>query len=71
MKQHPGESRLQLVERNLEALDSIVTQLEARGLPRIALVVTNPVDVMTFALEKRWRSKGTPALGIANSSVMT
>jgi L-lactate dehydrogenase len=62
-KQRPGEGRLQLVDRNLEALESIATQLEARGLPRIALVVTNPVDVMTFALTKRWQAKGVAVLG--------
>ncbi|MDP3231212.1 MAG: hypothetical protein Q8N26_00450 [Myxococcales bacterium] len=62
-KQRPGETRLQLVDRNLEALDSIASQLEAKGLPRIALVVSNPVDVMTFALTKRWQSKGVSVLG--------
>ena len=63
VKQRPAENRLQLVDRNLEALDSIATQLETKGLPRIALVVTNPVDVMTFALSKRWQSKGVAVLG--------
>ena len=62
-KQRPSESRLQLVDRNLDSLDSIATLLEARGLPRIALVVTNPVDVMTFALTKRWQAKGVAVLG--------
>jgi hypothetical protein len=62
-KQRPSESRLQLVDRNLESLHSIATHVEARGLPRVALVVTNPVDVMTFALMKRWQSKGVVVLG--------
>lgn len=56
-KQRPGESRLDLRTRNEEALDRIAERLEAGGLPRVCLVVTNPVDLATERLRRRWEGR--------------
>ncbi len=62
-KQHPGEDRLSLLARNEKALDDIAAALEMRPLPRVVLVVTNPVDVMTEAMRRRLAPKGVHVLG--------
>lgn len=63
VKQRPGETRMQLFERNVEALSRIAALLERNGLPRVALVVTNPVDAMTELLRRRWAPRGVHVLG--------
>lgn len=62
-KQRPGEDRLALLARNEAALDEMAAVLERRGLPRVVLVVTNPVDVMTEAMRRRLGPKGVSVLG--------
>ncbi len=62
-KQRPGEDRLALLARNEEALERIAETLERRGLPRVVVVVTNPVDPMTEALRRRLAGKGVAVLG--------
>ena len=46
--QRPGESRLSLVETNTHIVNSIVSQLLAVGSEAILLVVSNPVDIVTY-----------------------
>lgn len=51
-KQKPGETRLDLVERNIEVFKGLIPQVK-RYCPRaILLIVTNPVDIMTYASVK-------------------
>lgn len=45
--QRPGESRLDLLQRNTEVFRSIVTPVVSSGFNGIFLVATNPVDIMT------------------------
>ncbi len=45
--QKPGESRLQLLERNAAVFRDILDQISAVAPEAILLVATNPVDVMT------------------------
>ena len=53
--QKPGESRLSLVERNIEIFKHIIGDV-ARYCPNaILLVVSNPVDIMTYA---SWKLSG-------------
>jgi L-lactate dehydrogenase len=63
VKQREGESRVALLARNARAISSIAEALEARPLPRIAIVVTNPVDAMTTWLRARWASRGVTVVG--------
>lgn len=45
--QKPGESRLNLLQRNAAVFKSIIDQVIASGFHGIFLVATNPVDIMT------------------------
>ncbi len=47
VNQKPGESRLELLSRNAQVFDSIVTPVSNSGFSGIFLVATNPVDIMT------------------------
>lgn len=45
--QKPGESRLDLLQRNTEVFKSIIAPVTESGFNGIFLVATNPVDIMT------------------------
>lgn len=49
--QKPGETRLDLVRRNAEIFKNIIPQI-AKYNPRILLIVSNPVDVLTYVALK-------------------
>ncbi|MHA8110665.1 L-lactate dehydrogenase [Lactobacillaceae bacterium Melli_B4] len=50
--QKPGESRLDLVSKNVKILSSIVQPVVDSGFDGIFLVAANPVDVLTYATQK-------------------
>lgn len=47
--QKPGETRLDLVRKNIEVFRNIIPQIAAVNQEAILLIVTNPVDVLTYA----------------------
>ena len=47
VNQKPGESRLELLQRNAKVFSSIVPTVVQNGFDGIFLVATNPVDIMT------------------------
>jgi len=47
-KQRPGETRLDLVHRNVEIFKSLIPALMEHCPSAIFLVVSNPVDIMTY-----------------------
>lgn len=47
--QKPGETRIDLVHRNVEVFRGIMGEIRARECGGILLVVSNPVDVLTYA----------------------
>ena len=47
VNQKPGESRLELLQRNAKVFESIVQPVVHSGFEGIFLVATNPVDIMT------------------------
>jgi L-lactate dehydrogenase len=51
-KQKPGETRLDLVQRNLEIFKSLIPQVVNCCAKAILLIVTNPVDIMTYVTLK-------------------
>ena len=55
--QKPGETRLDLVNKNLKILSSIVEPIVESGFAGIFLVVANPVDILTHAT---WKMSGFP-----------
>ena len=50
--QKPGESRLNLVERNIKIYQNILSDVVKYCPGAILLIVTNPVDIMTYATLK-------------------
>lgn len=50
--QKPGETRLELVEKNLKIMKSIVQPIIGAGFKGIFIVAANPVDVLTYAVQK-------------------
>ncbi|TDL98447.1 L-lactate dehydrogenase [Macrococcus brunensis] len=50
--QKPGETRLDLVNKNLAIFKSIVDEIMASGFDGIFIVATNPVDILTYATMK-------------------
>ncbi len=47
VNQKPGESRLELLQRNTQVFGSIIEPVVRSGFSGIFLVATNPVDIMT------------------------
>jgi L-lactate dehydrogenase len=62
-----GETRLDILQGNLEVMNDTVSAVEAGELPRIALVVTNPLDVMTEYLARRWTGRPVSVMGSGTS----
>lgn len=50
--QKPGETRLQLVDKNLKIMREIVQPIVGAGFNGIFIVAANPVDVLTYAVQK-------------------
>ncbi|KAL2548071.1 Lactate/malate dehydrogenase family protein [Forsythia ovata] len=57
VRQNPGETRLNLLERNLALFRNIVPPLVKYSPDCILLVVSNPVDVLTYVA---WKLSGFP-----------
>ena len=50
--QKPGETRLDLVNKNVNIFKSIIPEIKKSGFDGILLIVSNPVDVLTYAAIK-------------------
>lgn len=47
-KQKPGESRVKLLNRNVSIFQNLIPKIVETGFEGIFLVVTNPVDILTY-----------------------
>lgn len=56
--QKDGETRLDLVEKNLSIFKNMVEKVVESGFEGIFLVASNPVDILTYAT---WKFSGFPA----------
>jgi L-lactate dehydrogenase len=66
-KQAPGESRLDLVQRNVTIFKGLMADV-ARHCPNaIVVVVSNPVDVMTYVA---WKLSGFPAARVLGTGTV-
>jgi L-lactate dehydrogenase len=52
-RQRPGESRLDLLNRNAAIMAGIADEIVARRSTAVVLVVSNPVDVLTYVMLRR------------------
>ena len=50
--QKPGETRLDLIDKNVGILKTIIPQITARPFEGMLMIVSNPVDVLTYAAMK-------------------
>ncbi|WML40558.1 L-lactate dehydrogenase [Neobacillus sp. OS1-2] len=65
--QKPGETRLDLVEKNTRIFKGIVENIMASGFDGIFLVATNPVDILTYAV---WKFSGLPKERVIGSGTI-
>jgi L-lactate dehydrogenase len=52
-RQKPGETRLDLLNRNILIINQIMDEIVASRSQAVIVVVTNPVDILTYAALKR------------------
>jgi L-lactate dehydrogenase len=52
-KQRPNESRLDLLQRNARIIENIMDEIQAQHSQAVVLVVSNPVDVLTYIAQRR------------------
>ncbi|PEY63710.1 L-lactate dehydrogenase [Bacillus thuringiensis] len=57
LPQKPGETRLDLVEKNAKIFKQIVGSIMDSGFDGIFLIATNPVDILTYVT---WKESGLP-----------
>ena len=65
--QKPGETRLDLIEKNTAILQSVIGEITARDFEGILLIVSNPVDVLTYAA---WKLSGYPRQRVIGSGTV-
>jgi L-lactate dehydrogenase len=66
--QRPGETRLQLLERNVEVFKKVIPQVLQLAPEAVLLVVSNPVDVITQVVTKL--SGVNPAKVIGSGTIL-
>ena len=66
LRRKPDESRLDLINRNVSLFLSILDEVQAAGYPEhaIVLVVSNPVDVLTYLAAQRLKLPSSQVLGL-------
>ena len=65
--QKPGETRLDLLQRNKSIFQSIVSQVVKYNPDGLILVATNPVDILSYAT---WKISGLPASRVLGSGTI-
>jgi L-lactate dehydrogenase len=67
LAQKPGETRLELVEKNTKIFKQIVGNIMKSGFDGIFLVATNPVDILTYVT---WKESGLPKERVIGSGTV-
>jgi L-lactate dehydrogenase len=68
--QKPGETRLQLLERNAAVFRAVIPKILAHAPNAVLLVTTNPVDVMTHLAARYAASHGVPPSRVIGSGTV-
>jgi L-lactate dehydrogenase len=66
-KQKPGESRLELLKKNVKIIEGIVADIVEQNSNAVIVVVSNPVDVLTFFA---WKKSGWPRHRVIGSGTV-
>lgn len=65
--QKPGETRLDLLKRNVRIFESIIENVTKYNTDGILLIATNPVDVLSYF---SWKKSGWPANRVIGSGTL-
>src|SRR5574344_160511 len=65
--QKPGETRLDLVKKNISIFKSIIPEIKKRDFNGLMLIVSNPVDILTYVATKL---SGFPANRVIGSGTV-
>jgi L-lactate dehydrogenase len=65
--QRPGETRLDLLQRNADIFSQIIPQVARNNPEGLLLIATNPVDVLTWA---SWKLSGLPVQRVIGSGTI-
>jgi L-lactate dehydrogenase len=64
VSQKPGESRIDLLNRNAKIIQLVTRNIMDSGFDGIILVASNPVDILTYAA---WKESGLPSSRVLGS----
>jgi L-lactate dehydrogenase len=69
LRRKPDESRLDLINRNVELFLNILSQIKTAGLGKgaIVLVVSNPVDILTFLATSQLDLPASQIIGLGTA----
>ena len=67
VSQRPGESRIDLLKRNVTIFESITDQVLKYNKEAIILIASNPVDIMSYFT---WRKSGWPVHRVIGSGTL-
>jgi len=67
VNQKPGESRLQLLQRNAAVFHQVIPQILTHAPEAVIVVATNPVDVMTHVAARITKEAGLPQSRVLGS----
>jgi L-lactate dehydrogenase len=62
-----SQTRLDLARANLAICEEVAGHVEVGGLPRVSLVATSPLDVLTEYLTRRWAGRMVDVIGSGTS----
>jgi len=65
--QHPGESRVDLLKRNVAIFESITNEVLKYNKDGILLIATNPVDILSYF---SWKRSGWPSQRVIGSGTL-
>jgi len=67
VSQRPGESRIDLLKRNVDIFETITDQVLKYNKGGILLIATNPVDIMSYFT---WKKSGWPSERVIGSGTL-
>ena len=70
VNQKPGESRLELLQRNAAVFRAVVPEVLAHAPDAVLVIATNPVDVMTHLAARYAKAQGVPSNRVLGSGTM-
>lgn len=67
VNQKPGETRLELLQRNVAVFTEVIPQVLTHAQDAVLLIVTNPVDILTHVASRLAAQRGVPPTRVMGS----